>query len=263
LTTSLDKARELVHAARAANRRFFVTYTYSGYPMVRLARDMIRAGELGEIRSVAAEYASQYQAELGDPDNWQNDPQRSGPLGIVAGTGTHAFHMAEFVSGLSVGRLSADLASLVPGHRLEDHATMHLQFDNGARGYLYNTTIAIGEENGLCFRIFGSKGGLAWHQERPNQLIFTPLRGQAQVLSRGGFKTSAAADAGTRVSAGHPEGYIEAFANIYTDIADALQSPREDVLAPTVVDGARGVAFMFAALESSQAESRFVSLATV
>lgn len=267
LTTSLENARDLVRAARAADRHLFVTYTYSGYPMVRLARDMIRAGELGEIRSVAVEYASQYQTELGDPADWQNDPALSGPLGVVAGTGTHAFHIAEFVTGLRVEQLSADLASLVPGHRLDDHATMHLRFGNRARGYLWNTTIAPGNENGLSFRVHGSSGGLVWHQEHPNHLRYTPTNAQPQILTRGGFKTSAAADSVTRVPSGHPEGYLEAFANLYTEVADLLQpaddQARAECLCPTVVDGARGVAFMFAALESSRAESRFVRLAPV
>jgi predicted dehydrogenase len=256
-----------VRASRAADRRLFVTYTYSGYPMVRLARDLIRAGELGEIRSVAVEYVSQYQAEPGDPSDWQNDPVLSGPLGVVAGTGTHAFHTAEFVTGLRVEELSADLASLVPGHRLEDHATMHLRFGNGARGYLWNTTIAPGNENGLSFRVHGSGGGLAWHQEHPNHLRFAPTGRQPRILTRGGFETSAAADAATRVPAGHPEGYLEAFANLYAEIADLLQPAsdraRPEGLCPTVEDGARGVAFMFAALESSRGESRFVRLASV
>ena len=267
LTTSLEDARDLVRASRAAGRRLFVTYTYSGYPMARLARDLIRAGELGEIRSVAVEYVSQYQAEPGDPAHWQNDPALSGPLGVVAGTGTHAFHTAEFVTGLRVEELSADLASLVPGHRLEDHATMHLRFDNGARGHLWNTTIAPGNENGLGFRVHGSGGGLSWHQEHPNHLRFAPTGRQSRILTRGGFETSAAADAATRVPAGHPEGYLEAFANLYAEIADLLQpaggTARGESLCPTVEIGARGVAFMLAALESNRAESRFVRLASV
>jgi predicted dehydrogenase len=128
--------------------------------MVRMARDMVAGGEIGEIRSIAVEYVSQYQSEPSDPTNWQSDPERNGPLGVVAGTGTHAHHLAEFVTGLRLVELSADLASLVPGHRLDDHATMHLRFDNGARGYLWNTTIAPGNENGLGLRIYRSKGGL-------------------------------------------------------------------------------------------------------
>jgi predicted dehydrogenase len=147
LTTSTEDAQRLVAATREHGLIFAVTHTYSGYPMVRMARDMIAAGEIGEVRSVAVEYASQYQSVV--QNDWQTDPDISGPLGIVAGTGTHAHHLAEFVTGQRIVELSADLATLVEGHRLEDHASMHLRFSNGARGFLWNTTIAPGNENGL------------------------------------------------------------------------------------------------------------------
>jgi predicted dehydrogenase len=265
LTTSMEDALDLVRRTREAGVVFAITHTYSGYPMVRMARDMIAAGDLGEIRSVAVEYVSQYQAELGDANDWQNDPARSGPLGVVAGTGTHAHHIAEFVTGLRLAELSADLSTLVPGHRLEDHATMHLRFDNGARGYLWNTTIALGSENSLSFRVYGSKGGLAWAQEHPNHMIFTRLNDQPRILSRGGFHATASAIAATRTPSGHPEGYLEAFANLYSEIGDAILADGasrpfrpSDYLFPTVEDGARGVRFMFAALESSRLGSRFV-----
>ena len=144
---------------------------------------------------------------------------------------------------------------------------MHLRFDNGARGHLWNTTIAPGNENGLGFRVHGSGGGLSWHQEHPNHLRFAPTGRQPRILTRGGFETSASADAATRVPAGHPEGYLEAFANLYADIADILQpvgaAARGESLCPTVEDGARGVAFMLAALESSRADSRFVRLVSL
>jgi predicted dehydrogenase len=233
--------------------------------MVRMARDMVAAGEIGEIRSVAVEYVSQYQSESPKVSDWQNDPAQNGPVGVVAGTGTHAHHLAEFVTGLRVLELSADLASLVPGHRLDDHATIHLHFNNGARGYLWNTTIAPGNENGLSLRVFGSKGGLRWSQEHPNQLFHSPLNRQTVVLSRGGFEVSSSARAWTRVPSGHPEGYLEAFANLYTEIADAILDREDGAPAPTggylfpmVEDGARGVGFMHAALQSSLSGSRFI-----
>ena len=265
LTTSPAKAAELVAAAQSAGVIFAVTHTYSGFPMVRMAREMIAAQELGSIRSCAVEYVSQYQTELGNPDDWPNDPAISGPLGVVAGTGTHAHHLAEFVTGLRVTELSADLAVLVPGHRLDDHASMHLRFENGARGHLWNTTIAPGNENGLNIRVYGSKGGLRWHQEHPNQLYHTPLNGQTVILSRGGFQQTPAARDWTRVPSGHPEGYLEAFANLYSEIAEAILARQTGAtpqpwLFPTVEDGARGVQFMFAALASSQDGSRFVRL---
>jgi predicted dehydrogenase len=263
MTTSVEKATDLLERTRRYGRRFFVTYTYSGYPMVRLARDMVRGGELGEIRSVAVEYASQYQTEPGDAEDWQNDPERSGPLGTVAGTGTHAFHMAEFVSGLVVTELSAELATLVPGHRLDDHATMHLRFGDQARGFLWNTTIAPGNENGLRFRIYGSKGGVSWDQEHPNHLAYSRTGQLTQIITRGGAKSSPASIAASRVPAGHPEGYLEAFANLYRDIANTLRNVSSETLVPTVVDGSRGVGFMFAALESSHANARFVGLPTL
>ena len=265
LTISMEKAEDLVRRTRSAGVLFAVTHNYSGYPMVRMAREMVARGDIGTIRSVAVEYVSQYQTQPSSGPDWQNDPARSGPLGVVAGTGTHAHHLAEFMTGLRITELSADLSSLVEGHRLDDHATMHLRFSNGARGSLWCTTIAPGNENGLRIRIYGSLGGLEWSQEHPNQMKFTRTNGQPTILSRGGFDQTAAAVAATRLPSGSPEGYIEAFANLYGDIADAIWSRLQGgplpvpSLFPTVEDGARGVRFMFAALESSRSESRFVT----
>ncbi|QFY60477.1 Gfo/Idh/MocA family oxidoreductase [Rhizobium grahamii] len=263
LTTVVALADELAATARAKNVIFAVTHTYSGYPMVRAAREMIAAARLGTIRSVAVEYASEYQVE--GAEGWQNDPQLSGPLGIVAGTGTHAHHLAEFVTGLRVRQLSADLSTLVPGNRLEDHASMHLRFSNGARGYLWNTTLAPGNANGLSIRVYGDKGGIAWHQERPETLAFTPTRGVTRLITRGSEEAGDAAGRVTRVPAGHPEGYLEAFANLYCGIADAIAAHQDGTLSgtfdfPTVEDGARGVRFMHAALRSARDGSRFVPL---
>jgi predicted dehydrogenase len=266
LTTSPENAEDLVRRARRADVLFAVTYNYSGYPMVRMARDMVARGDLGDIRSVAVEYVSQYQTDATDGEDWQTDPARSGPLGVVAGTGTHAHHLAEFVTGLRIAELSADLASLVDGRRLEDHATMHLRFSNGARGLLWCTTVAPGNENGLRIRVYGSLGGIEWSQEHPNHMIFTRKHEPSRVLSRGGFAQTASARAATRLPSGAPEGYLEAFANLYSDVADAIwaltpgQPPTQRSF-PTVEDGARGVRFMFAALESAQSGSRFVSTA--
>jgi predicted dehydrogenase len=263
LTTSVEKARKLVDEAAKANVLFAVTHTYSGYPMIRMAREMVAAGELGTIRSVQVEYASQYQAAGVGNEDWQQDPERSGPLGAVAGTGTHAHHMAEFVSGLRVQSLAADLATFGEGHRLDDHAGMLLRFDNGARGSLWNTTVSPGNENGLRIRIYGSRGGLEWHQEHPNHMRFTPLGKQSIILSRGGPGMTHEARRAIRVPEGHPEGYLEAFATLYSDIAEAIRGPAcnlGDLLFPTVLDGARGVAFMFAALHSAREDGRFVEL---
>lgn len=264
LANSLADAEELVAATRRAGAIFAVTHTYSGYPMARQARQMIAEGMLGDIRSVVVEYASQYQSAIGVAYDWQDDPAVCGPLGALASTGTHAHHLAEFVTGLRVTELSADLASVVPGHTLDDHATLHLRFENGARGMLWNTTAAPGHENGLAIRVFGSEGGLAWAQEHPNHLRFTARDAQPVTLSRGGFGSGAAAAAWTRVPSGHPEGYLEAFANLYAEIAEAIldRAAGRDgsYLFPTVEAGARGVAMLFAALASSQANAAFVPL---
>jgi predicted dehydrogenase len=159
--------------------------------------------------------------------------------------------------------LSAELSSLVAGRRLDDHATMHLRFSNGARGHLWCTTVALGNENGLSFRVFGSKGSLAWSQEQPNHMVFARLGEQPRTLTRGGYDGTPAALAATRLPSGHPEGYLEAFANLYSEIADAIAAgqaaPAREWLFPTVADGARGVRLMFAALRSAQSDSRFVS----
>jgi predicted dehydrogenase len=266
LTTGRDKADDLVRRAATAGVLFAVTYNYSGYPLVRMAREMVARGDIGDVRSVAVEYLSQYQTDPAEGEDWQTDPVRSGPLGVVAGIGTHAFHLVEFVSGLRVAELSADLASLVGGRRLEDHAMMHLRFGNGARGSLWCTTLAPGNENGLRIRIYGSGGGIEWAQEHPNQLLFARKHEQPQIISRGGFVQTASARSATRLPSGHPEGYLEAFANIYGDVADAIwdrllgrTSPTEPLL-PTVEDGARGVHFMWAALESARVGSRFVGI---
>jgi predicted dehydrogenase len=262
LAISVEEANDLEARAEREGAFFAVTYNYSGYPLVRMAREMIARGDLGTVRSVAVEYLSEYQAGP-DDGHWQTDPARSGPLGVVAGTGSHAFHLTEFVTGLRITELSAELSSLVAGRRLDDHATMHLRFSNGARGHLWCTTVALGNENGLSFRVFGSKGSLAWSQEQPNHMIFARLGEQPRTLTRGGYDGTPAALAATRLPSGHPEGYLEAFANLYSEIADAIAAgqaaPAREWLFPTVADGARGVRLMFAALRSAQSDSRFVS----
>jgi len=267
LTTSREDAWALVELARESNALFAVCHCYSGYPMVRLARDMIASGKLGKIRSVVVEYASQYGTEPEYTTPWLDDPARSGPSGVVAGTGTHAHHLAEFVTGQRIGELSADLATLVEGHVLEDHATMHLRFDGGARGFLWNTSLAPGNENGLSIRVFGSKGGLHWRQEEPTVLYYSPLNKATRRLTRGGFETGEANMVWERIPYGHPEGYLEAFANLYVEIGQAILDkedgrsiPEGGYLFPTVEDGARGVDFIFAALESSRKDAAFVTI---
>jgi predicted dehydrogenase len=265
MTTRLDDALDLVQAVRSTGLVFALTHHSSGYPLVRLARDMVRAGELGEIRSVAVEYIAQYQAELSNPDEWRNDPARSGPLGIVADIGTHAHHLAQFVTGLTVTELSAELTRFVPGRQLDDHATMLLRFDNGARGHLWVTALAVGNENLLRIRVYGSKGGLEWDQENPNLMRVTRLGQQPRLVTKAGLEDTEASRAACRPPAGHAEGYIEAFANIYREVAEVILAREEGrppsplaLQVPTVEDGARGVRFMLAALESADAGGEWV-----
>jgi predicted dehydrogenase len=214
MTTTLQDALDLVRAVRGSGRVFALTHHSAGYPLVRLARDMVRAGELGEIRSVAVEYIGQYQAEPPPVGEWRNDPARSGPLGIVADIGTHAYHLARFVTGLEVSEMAADLSRLVPGRQLDDHATMLLRFENGARGHLWCTAVAVGNENMLRIRVFGSKGGLEWDQENPNLMRVTRLGEQPRLVTKGGLEDTPASRMATRPPSGHAEGYIEAFANL-------------------------------------------------
>ena len=264
LTLFPKEAWALVDLARARDAVFAVGHCYSGYPMVRQARAMVARGELGKIRSVVTEYASQYGAEQNYTMPWLDDPKRSGPSGVVAGTGTHALHLTEFVTGLRVAELSADLAALVPGHVLEDHATMHLRFDGGARGMLWNTSIACGNENGLSIRVYGETGGLRWHQETPTVLEYFPLKGARRTLTRAGFDTDDACTDWTRLPYGHPEGYQEAYANLYVEFGQAiLNGTRGGHLFPTVEDGARGVDFVHAALKSSGQNAAFVPMPLV
>ncbi|MBN8629296.1 MAG: Gfo/Idh/MocA family oxidoreductase [Rhodobacterales bacterium] len=261
LTLDPTEAWALVDLARTHNAVFAVGHCYSGYPMIRQARAMIARGELGKIRSVVTEYASQYGVEQNYTMPWLDDPERSGPSGVVAGTGTHALHLTEFVTGLRVVELSADLTALVPGHVLEDHATMHLRFDGGARGMLWNTSVALGNENGLSIRVYGETGGLHWRQENPTVLEHFPLKSARRTLTCGGFDTDAASGDWTRLPYGHPEGYQEAYANLYVEFGQAiLNGTRSGHLFPTVEDGARGVDFVHAALKSSGQNAAFVPM---
>ena len=264
LTTTIADAEDLLRIVERTQRVLAVTYNYSGYPLVRQAKEMIANGELGELRTAQIEYAQDWLATPIEADGnkqaeWRVDPGKSGVAGAIGDIGTHAFHLAEFMTGTRVTQLAADLSALVAGRRLDDNGQMLLRFSNGARGSLWASQVAPGNENGLRIRLYGSKAGLEWSQETPNQLRFAPVGGQPRILSRGGSGVGAAATAATRVPSGHPEGYIEAFAQIYADVAELICASNERrtadagaLLVPTVADGLRGVRFIHAAVESSQ-----------
>lgn len=271
LTTTLKDALKLKALAEESGRVFMVTHNYSGYPMVRQARAMVAAGEIGEVRVVQVEYAQDWLTEkLEDSGqkqaDWRVDPARSGAGGCVGDIGTHAHHLAGFVTGLEVKELCAELTTFVPGRRLDDNVQILLRYDNGARGMLWASQVAPGNENALKLRVYGTKGGLEWRQEHPNQLVFSPLGKPVQTLSRGMGYVDGVASRVTRIPSGHPEGYLEAFATLYSEAAAAIQAartgkkPDKAVMFPGVDDGVAGVAFIEAAVKSSGKGAAWVKL---
>ena len=271
LTTTLAQARELETAARESGLVFAVTHNYTGYPMVRQAREMVQSGRLGDIRVVQVEYPQDWLTErLEDAGQkqaaWRTDPARSGAGGCIGDIGTHAYNLADFITGIAVAELSAELTSFVEGRRLDDNVQIMLRYANGARGCLWASQVAPGHENGLRIRVYGSKGGFEWVQANPNYLYWSPYGQPMQTLSRGGAGTGAAAGRVTRIPAGHPEGYLEGFANIYTEVAHAIRAARtgtplpQGVVFPTIADGVKGLAFIEAAVKSSAANAGWVKL---
>lgn len=269
LSTTLAEAMELVQQVRRGGRLFALTHNYSGYPMVRQAREMVASGLLGEIRLVHAEYVQDWLttdlAATGQKQAlWRSDPAQSGAGGAMGDIGTHAEQLGRYISGLELAAVSADIQSFVPGRRLDDNAHVLMRYTNGARGMLWASQVAPGNENALRVRVFGTKAGIDFRQEQPNHLWFTPLGEAPRLITRGGSGAGAAAGHATRVPAGHPEGYLEGFAQIYRDVADQIQARREgraaDPLAstvPTVEDGARGMKFIEAVIASSRADGRW------
>ena len=264
LAISGAEADALMEQAEASGRIFAVTYNYSGYPLIRQARAMVAAGQLGELRVVQAEYAQGWLAEALEQSgqkqaDWRTDPARSGPGGAIGDIGTHAFHLACFVSGQAPHELLAELSHFVPGRRLDDNAQVLLRFPHGARGALWASQVAHGQENSLRLRLYGTKGALEWAQEDPNVLWFTEAGGPRQRLTRGGPGTDPAAARMIRIPPGHPEGYLEGFAGIYSEVAQAILAARTGaardpaVMFPTVADGALGVRFIEAVVASSNA----------
>ncbi len=271
LTTDVAEADALVRLAGTANRVFAVTYNYSGYPMVRQGRAMIARGDLGALRVVQVEYAQAWLAgpleELGQKQAaWRTDPARSGPGGAIGDIGSHAFHLACFVTGQAPEQILAELSTFVPGRRVDDNAHVLLRFAGGARGMLWASQIAHGNANALRLRVFGETGALEWAQEEPDRLWFTASDQPRQLLTRGGPAMIAEAARIARLPAGHPEGYLEGFAAIYVEIARAIRASRAGVSSapevefPTVVDGALGVRFIAASVASSTEGGRWLDL---
>lgn len=262
LTTTLAEALSLREAARVSGLVVALTHTYTGYPMLRQARAMVRNGDLGEIRIVQVEYAQDWLAtKLEDGGNkqaeWRSDPARSGAGGSIGDVGTHAFNLAGFVTGLEPDALCAELTTFVAGRRLDDNAQIMLRYENGARGSLWCSQVAIGNENEVSLRVYGSKGSLEWTQRDANQLVWSSLDQNRQIITRNGAGADESNRRASRVPAGHPEGYLEAFATLYREVAEAIVAMRPgrslapETLFPTVDDGVKGLAFIDAAIRSS------------
>jgi predicted dehydrogenase len=271
VTTTLADAERLRALARSSGRLFAVTYNYSGYPMVRHARRLVREGALGDIRLVHVEYPQDWLTEPLESTGqkqaaWRTDPQRSGAGGCVGDIGTHAYQLAAFVSGLQPTQLCAELSTFVPGRALDDNVQVMLRYANGARGLLWASQVAPGNENALRLRVYGSRAGLEWQQEQPNHLRFTPFGEAPRTVSRGTASANADAARVTRLPSGHPEGYLEGFATVYAEIAQAIHAAREgrplpaEVDFPTIEDGIHGVAFIEAAVRSSAAGAAWIDL---
>lgn len=268
LTSTLEDAKKLVEIAEASDALFVLSHNYTGYPMVRQAREMIRNGDLGDIRVIQVEYAQDWLSEHQDfkQAEWRTDPARSGVGGSTGDIGTHAFNLANFVTGLELDSLSADLQAFVAGRQVDDNAHVMLRYHGGARGMLWCSQVAPGNENNLRLRVYGEKGGLEWGQEDPNYLWYTPFGEPKRLITRGGAGAGDAAARMSRTPPGHPEGYLEGFANIYSEAAEAIISKRQgselsdDVIYPTVWDGLKGVQFIDACVKSSAKNAEWVSM---
>ena len=272
VTTTVKDARKLQQLATKHKLIFAVTHNYTGYPMVRHARQMVREGQLGEIRVVQVEYSQDWLTERLEASGqkqaaWRTDPARSGAGGAIGDIGTHAHNLAAYITGLELVELCAELSAFVKGRRLDDNAQVMLRYANGARGALWASQVAPGNENNLRIRVYGSKGGIEWRQEHPNQLHWSPFGQPTQVIARGTGAVNEAAARVSRIPSGHPEGYLEAFATLYAEIAQAIRAarqggPKADKAAhfPTLDEGIQGVAFIEAVVASSARGGRWVKV---
>jgi predicted dehydrogenase len=272
LGISLKEAKSLeALLAKKKDLVFAFTHNYSAYPMIRQAKDMVATGVLGDIRVVQAEYPQDWLTTALEKSgqkqaDWRTDPKRSGAGGCVGDIGTHAHQLACFVSGLSVDELAAELTTFVKGRALDDNVQVMLRFKGGARGSIWTSQVAVGNENGMKLRVYGSKGGLEWKQEDPNYLWYTPYGEPKRLITRGGAGSTAPAGRVTRVPPGHPEGYLEGFANIYTEAARAIKAKRagkrqeKDVQFPGIADAVAGMAFIEACVKSSAKNGKWTKL---
>ncbi len=268
LTSTLPDAKKLVKAVEESGALFVLTHNYTGYPMVRQARQMVADGAIGRVRVVQVEYPQDWLTVDQDikQARWRTDPARSGAGGSVGDIGTHAYNLACFISGQEAVTLSADLQSFVSGRQLDDNAHVMLRFEGGARGMLWSSQVAPGNENALRIRVYGETGGLEWAQEDPNYLWHAPFGEPKRLITRNGAGAGDAAGRVSRIPPGHPEGYLEGFANIYSEAAEAIIAARDGqpapdgVVYPTVYDGLKGVQFVTACVKSSARNAAWIDL---
>ena len=270
LTATLDDARKLAAIKPKGGAKFLLTHNYTGYPLVRQARELVKSGALGKIRVVQVEYPQDWLSTPADPGNkqaaWRTDPKRSGAGGAIGDIGTHAYNLARFVTGLKTDSVSADLQSFVKGRKVDDNVHILLRFVGGARGMLWASQVAPGNENGLQLRVYGEKAGLNWRQDNPNQMWFTELGKPAQLLTRGGaISQPPAASMNVRIPGGHPEGYLEAFATLYSQFAEVIRGKGKEFvpLLPSLADGVEGIEFITASIASSKANGKWTKFSEV
>jgi predicted dehydrogenase len=273
MTLNADEAKELQKIVKKTGKVFGLMHNYTGYPMVKLARDMARSGQLGNIRKIVVQYPQGWLATFLEKTgnmqaSWRTDPKQAG-AGSLGDIGSHADNLAEYISGLKITHLCADLTTFVKGRKVDDDCNVLLRFNNGAKGVLHVSQISVGEENNIAIWIYGEEKGLEWHQEHPNQLYVRDPNGPMQVWGRGNGYVAAASPAaarGTRIPSGHPEAFLEAFANIYRNFADTVAAnitgEKPDPLAvdfPGVDDGLRGMLFIETVLESNKSDQKWTA----
>ena len=271
MTMNSEEAQELIDISESSDLIFAVTYNYSGYPLIREAREIIKKGDLGSIRIIKVEYIQDWLTEpierTGQKQaSWRVDPKKSGIGGSIGDIGTHAFHLAHFVTQQLPNKISADLSCFVEGRELDDNAHILMRYESGAKGMIWSSQVAPGNENNLKIQIYGEKGGLIWQQENPNELILNLLNQPSRRLTRGSSFVGDQSARLTRIPAGHPEGYLEGFANIYREVADEFSAKisgkpiSKDILYPTSKEGLYGVSFIEAAIESNSKDSVWTDL---
>lgn len=271
LSFNLKQALELRDVVKETKLVFALTHNYTGYPMVKQAREMIKANTLGSIRKVVVAYPqgwlSDFVEQTGQKQSlWRTDPEKSGAGGSIGDIGTHAANLAEYISGLEISEICADLTTFVEGRKLDDDANILLHFNNGAKGILHCSQVCAGEENALSLRVYGEKGGLEWHQQEPNSLVYIQKEAPKQILRTGVGNLHSAANQHTRLPSGHPEGYLEAFANIYRNFAYAIQHKDDPARSensldfPSVYEGIRGMLFIEKVIESSKSDKKWTKM---